>query len=275
MPGQAPERRPRVTSVIARSAVAPLFREASLRTEQVSQLVLGETAEVLSTADSWVRVRTTIDRYEGWVHRGYVVECDEASADRWRREADGWSAGAEVEGPTGRRRLPLRARAVLEHGRVRLPDGTSESLLRGQILPADEMTRAARAVPAEQWAAQAFSGVRYEWGGVTDLGVDCSGLVQTTFAARGVTLSRDSSTQAREGAEVALDDVVPGDLLFFSENGPGITHVAFAAADGCLVHSTVSCGGVLTEPWTPGHRAARLREFFVTARRISGAAAFG
>lgn len=262
-----------MTAVIARAAVAPLFAEASLRAEQVTQLALGETADVLAVEESWLRVRTSADRYEGWVHRGYVVECGTAEAARWRQEADGWSLGAEIETGTGRRRLPLRARAVLEHGRVRLPDGTSGPLVHGRILPGDELRREARAVPAERWAAEAFAGVRYEWGGVTDQGVDCSGLVQTTFAARGVALPRDSSQQAREGAEVALDEVAPGDLLFFSENRRSVTHVAFAAAGDCLVHSTVSCGGVLTEPWTSGHRAAHLRDCFVGARRIPGAAA--
>ncbi len=262
-----------MSAVIARSAVAPLFREASLRTEQVSQLALGETASVLAAEESWLRVRTFADAYEGWLHRGYVRECSEQEAGRWRAEADGWCTGAEVETAAGVRHLPVRARAVLEHGRIRLPDGTSGALLHGHVLPREELVRSASAVPAEEWAARIFAGVRYEWGGVTDQGIDCSGLVQTTFAARGIALPRDSSVQAGVGTEIALDDVVPGDLLFFSENRRSVTHVALAARDGCLVHSTVSCGGVLTEPWTPGHRAAHLREGFVTARRIAGATA--
>lgn len=264
-----------MSAVIARSAVAPLHVEPSLRTEQVSQLVLGETAEVLSTAGTWLRVRTVVDGYEGWLHRGYALECGADVAARWRAEADGWSEGAEVDTPAGRRRLPVRARAALEHGRVRLPDGLSGALVLGHILPMAEVARAASTLSAECWAAQAFAGVRYEWGGVTDCGVDCSGLVQTTFAARGISFPRDSSAQAREGVEVALDDVLPGDLLFFSENGHSVSHVAFAADGERLVHSTVSCGGVVTEPWTEGHRAAQLRGQFVVARRNPGAAAFG
>ena len=257
-----------MTAVIARAAVVPLYRESSLRTEQVTQLVLGETADVLASEGPWLRLRTVVDGYEGWAHRGYLLECDAAAAARWRAEADGWSEGAEVDTPAGRRRLPVRARAALEHGRVRLPDGVSGSLVQGHVLPLAEVGRAARAVPAERWAAEAFAGVRYEWGGVTECGVDCSGLVQTTFAARGVSLPRDSSAQSKIGEEVALEAVRPGDLLFFSENGQSVSHVAFAAAGDSLVHSTVSCGGVLTEPWTAGHRAAQLRAQFVTARRI-------
>jgi len=262
-----------VKAVIARSSVAPLFREPSLRTEQVSQLVLGETGAVLAAEENWLRIRTATDDYEGWVHRGYVVECGVDEASRWHDEADGWSTGAGIETDAGLRWLPVRARAVLEYGRIRLPDGTSGSLAHGTILPREESVRAAQSVAAEEWAARTFAGVRYEWGGVTDQGVDCSGLVQTTFAARGVALPRDSSMQAEVGEEIALEAAVPGDLLFFSENRRSVTHVAFVAREGCLVHSTVSCGGVLVEPWTPGHRAAHLRDCFVTARRIAGAAA--
>jgi hypothetical protein len=264
-----------VRAVVAQSAVVPLFREASLRTEQVSQLVLGETADVLEAAGTWLRVRTVFDQYEGWVHGGYVLEVSSEEAGRWRGRADGWSGGAEVETEAGRRRLPTRARAALSHGRVLLPDGTSGPLVEGHLLPASEMVAEAAALPAERWAARTFAGAPYQWGGVTQYGVDCSGLVQTTFAARGVSLPRDSSAQALVGAEVPLEAVVPGDLLFFSENGRSVTHVAFAGADHTLVHSTVSCGGVLTEPWTAGHRAGHLRDLFVTARRVPGAAASG
>ncbi|MEZ4413075.1 MAG: C40 family peptidase [Gemmatimonadales bacterium] len=262
-----------MNSVIAHAAVAPVFREASLRTEQVTQLVMGETADLLETTGTWYRIRTAVDHYEGWVHRGYIRDVTAEEAVRWREEATGWSTGAEIETTAGRRRVPVRARAVLEHGRIRLPDGTSGSLTQGHMLPADELRRLARTVPAEQWALETFSGAPYQWGGLTECGVDCSGLVQTTFAARGVPLPRDSSAQALVGAEVARDAIAPGDLLFFSENGRSVTHVAFAAEDDTLVHSTVSCGGVLRESWAPGHRAAHLRELFVTARRVPGAAA--
>jgi cell wall-associated NlpC family hydrolase len=94
-------------------------------------------------------------------------------------------------------------------------------------------------------------------------------LVQTTFAARGVALPRDSAQQAGHGTTVSPDAIRPGDLLFFrSETGAGITHVAFAAEGDTLVHSTLACGGTLAEPWLPGTRAGSLRERLVVVRRL-------
>jgi cell wall-associated NlpC family hydrolase len=258
-----------VSAVICRSTIAPLHATAGVRTEQVSQMVLGETAAVLGEEGPWLRVRTLTDSYEGWLHRGYAVRCGADAALAWAREATGWSEGAAVDAGGASRRLPLRSRVIVEDGRVRLPDGTAATLQQGVVRPLESVRRAAVLDSPERWAVRAFAGAPYEWGGVTEFGVDCSGLVQTTFAARGVSLPRDSSDQARFGAAVLLEQIEPGDLLFFSETGGSITHVAFAGSGGTLVHSTIACGGVVIEPWGPEHRAAVLLPQFVAARRIN------
>lgn len=259
-----------MTAVIARAAIVPVFAQPTLRSEQATQLVLGETAAVLEAAADWRRVRTDLDSYAGWVHAGYCVEVDDAKAEAWRQEATGWSLGAAVrpvEGPAVR--LPLRARVALEGEAVRLPDGRRGPVAEGTLACAAEALQAARSKPAERWALDYFAGSPYEWGGVTPCGVDCSGVVQTTFLARGITLPRDSSEQARCGAVVALDAIRPGDLLFFREGtGERVTHVAFAGEADTLVHSTIAVGGMVHEPWSPGSRAASLRERLVAVRRL-------
>lgn len=256
-------------AAVARSTIAPLLAEPSLRVEQVSQLVLGETAAVLEQRGEWRRLCADHDGYEGWVHAGYVLEVGAEEAERWRGEATGWSLGATIRVGDTRFRLPLRARVAVEGETVRLPDGRKGLLLDGSVPAAAGALAAARGKAPERWALEYFAGSSYEWGGVTPWGVDCSGLVQTTFAARGLALPRDSSQQIACGAEVAADGVRPGDLLFFrGETTPAITHVAFAGEADGLVHSTVACGGVLAESWLPGTRAAPLRERLVAVRRM-------
>ncbi len=255
--------------VIARSAIAPVFAQPSLRAEQVSQLVLGETGRVEESSGEWRLIRGDFDGYPGWVHAGYLVETDGVAADRWRRDAGGWSLGATLGVAGQHLRLPLRARAALDGGKVRLPDGRRAELVEGDVPLVADATAAARAKAPERWALEHFEGAPYQWGGVTPWGVDCSGLVQTTFAARGLALPRDAALQVDAGAVVQLDAQRPGDLLFFrGENGDRVTHVAFAAEAGTLIHSTVSCGGVLVEPWLPGTRAGALREKLVAVRRV-------
>jgi cell wall-associated NlpC family hydrolase len=214
-------------------------------------------------------VRAELDQYVGWVHAGYCAETADADAEHWRCEAGAWSLGAAVKAGDVRVRLPLRARVVLEGETVRLPDGRRAKLVEGTVAPAEQALQAARAKAPERWAIEYFAGAPYEWGGVTPCGVDCSGVVQTTFLARGMVLPRDSSEQARCGAPVAPDALRPGDLLFFrGESSERITHVAFAGEADTLVHSTVSLGGMVQEPWLPGSRAAPLRDRLVAVRRL-------
>lgn len=265
----APGEQPLLTRIIARSAVVPLYAQPSLRSEQVSQLVLGETGRVEERSDSWRRITVELDGYHGWVHAGFVVEADDVVADRWREKAVAWSLGATVRIGGRRVPLPLRARVAVDSNHIHLPDGSVAELADGQVPPASEVTSAARAQPPERWALEQFEGAPYEWGGVTPWGVDCSGLVQTAFFARGTRLPRDAALQVECGMLVDLDAAKPGDLLFFrGDRGDRITHVAFAADAETLVHSTVACGGALRESWLPGSRAAVLREKLVAVRRL-------
>ena len=258
-----------LSRVIARSAVVPLFAQPSLRSEQVSQLVLGESARLEERSGEWRRITGDLDGYGGWVHAGYVLETDAEAADRWCAEARGWSLGATVRLDGRRLTVPLRGRVALAGDGVRLPGGHLAELVEGEIPDASAANAAARATAPEQWALEHFEGAPYQWGGVTPWGVDCSGLVQTAFAARGVALPRDAALQVECGAPIPPDASRPGDLLFFrGESGDRITHVAFAAEGDSLIHSTVSCGGVLREPWLPGTRAAVLRERLVAVRRM-------
>ena len=258
-----------MTAVIVRAALAPLLSEPSLRAEQVNQMVLGETADELERSGEWRRVRARVYGYEGWAHAGYLRETGDEEAETWRREADGWSLGATVRVGERRVRLPLRARVVLDDGTVRLPDGRRGRVVDGAVEAAGKAVAAARGKAPERWALEHFEGAPYEWGGVTPCGVDCSGLVQTTFAARGIALPRDSAQQMECGAPVPPDAIHPGDLLFFrGDASRHITHVAFAAEADTLVHSAIACGGMAVESWLPGARAAGLRDRLAAVRRL-------
>lgn len=82
-----------------------------------------------------------------------------------------------------------------------------------------------------------FVGNPYEWGG-TDLeeGADCSGFIQSVFAAYDYELSRTVEQQAREGERIAVDEAMPGDLIFYVSDGQ-IYHVALYLGNNRVVHA--------------------------------------
>ena len=76
-------------------------------------------------------------------------------------------------------------------------------------------------------AARDKTGSPYKFGGKTAAGYDCSGLVFMSFEEVGMRLPRTSSEQATVGKEVALENVRPGDLVFFAtkKGDSKISHV--------------------------------------------------
>jgi gamma-D-glutamyl-L-lysine dipeptidyl-peptidase len=88
-------------------------------------------------------------------------------------------------------------------------------------------------------AGEQFLGLPYLWGGMSSFGYDCSGFSYTVCRANGVIIPRDAGDQAFSGTKVALEEIQPGDLLFFAyEEGTGsIHHVGIYHGDGKLLHS--------------------------------------
>lgn len=94
-------------------------------------------------------------------------------------------------------------------------------------------------------------GTPYVWGGNSLTGgIDCSGLVQQVYAGLGVKLPRTTYEQAKSGRRVSMDQLLPGDLLFFNTgssdpNGIGTYgHVGIYTGNGQMVDARNSKSGM-------------------------------
>lgn len=96
-----------------------------------------------------------------------------------------------------------------------------------------------------EFALQAET-VPYVWGG-NDLstGVDSSGFVQAVYSNFGYELARTSREQLSNSVEVSVENLKPGDLVFYKPNYADIVnHVGIYIGDGKIIHATNLRDGV-------------------------------
>ena len=105
--------------------------------------------------------------------------------------------------------------------------------------PEPAPSRSGNAASTAISTAMGYIGTPYVWAGESASGLDCSGLTMVSYAAAGVDLTHSSRVQYGEGAQVPLDAVQPGDLVFWSSDGSqsGIYHVAIYLGDDMMIEA--------------------------------------
>jgi cell wall-associated NlpC family hydrolase len=215
---------------ICNVAIAPLRAEAAHRSEMVSQLLFGETFEIMERAGDWIRVMTTFDGYEGWLN--FLQYAPIISEDVL--------ALLPVTNTT--KAIITAARKEKDNTMLYLPFGSTLPFYDGAVCyinydryEADTTTGLSNLVDI----AYSFLNTPYLWGGRTHFGVDCSGYVQTILRTQGIALKRDARLQASQGTVVDfLPEARMGDLAFFDNAEGRIIHVGMMLDSQTIIHAS-------------------------------------
>lgn len=98
--------------------------------------------------------------------------------------------------------------------------------------------------------ATQFLGNPYVWGGTSlTNGADCSGFTMSVMAKFGVSLPHHSGSQANSGKSISSSQMRPGDLIFYTNSGGTINHVALYIGNGQVVHASNKRDGIKISTW--------------------------
>lgn len=116
--------------------------------------------------------------------------------------------------------------------------------------------------------ALTYLGYPYVYGGASpDKGFDCSGFAFYIYKQFGYSLYRSSKDQWKvSDTVIAKNNLMPGDLLFFSSNGAssGIFHVGIYIEDGKFIHAENARTGVVITNLSQNYYAQR----FIGGKRV-------
>jgi cell wall-associated NlpC family hydrolase len=208
-----------------------------------TQALLGDRVRVLERRGRWARVvvpgqPTPRDArgYPGWVPRAQLARGRGFGGARWATVAQPTArlSGQELSYGT---RLPVVGEAG-RHLVLATPSGATGRVRRSAVTLSPPPATGARIVAA----ARRFLGVRYEWGGTSAFGFDCSGLIELVFRMHGVTIPRDADAQFAAGDPVTRTDLRRGDLVFYGVRH--VHHVALYVGGGRMLEAPDSSSRV-------------------------------
>lgn len=227
-----------VEHVIANCTITPVRQNPSEGSEQLTQLLFGEVCEVLERLPRWTKIRSTLDKQEGWVDFKMLSPINNLSPITHHLPATVVAT-------------PIAVATSLETGKdlmltmgTRLPNyahGTFE-VLGKQYLIDPSCINNPELLNNICATAQTLLNAPYLWGGKNIMGIDCSGFTQVVYSVFGVNLLRNAREQMTQGTPIlSLSEAQPGDLAFFDHadrdpKATNISHVGILLDDKKIIH---------------------------------------
>jgi NlpC/P60 family/Bacterial dipeptidyl-peptidase Sh3 domain len=195
-----------------------------------TQLLLGAEITVFKEENGWALVQAKADHYVGYVRVDKLMPNGSPPTHRVIVPRTIFYAQPDMK---------LLSMGALSLGSLLTIKDFSETrgtryaeIREGMAVFADHLAPVGESLSDPVTIAETLLHTPYLWGGASAFGIDCSGLVQLSFAMCGVSVLRDTDMQAATiGRPVTKADLERGDLIFWKG------HVALYRGDGTIIHA--------------------------------------
>jgi cell wall-associated NlpC family hydrolase len=202
---------------ICNVTVAPVRAESSDRAEIVTEILFGESADILEVNKNWTRIKMHYDGYEGWMDTKQLKPVTEEEL--------------------AKRKVTI---VTEDFSSVLMNDGKTLLSMGSEVeFPAVASRRSHDLRESIALAAKEFLNVPYLWGGKSFFAVDCSGFTQLVYKIHDIKLPRDTYQQAEVGVPLTfVEESQPGDLAFFENPEGKIIHVGIMLDNQKIIHAS-------------------------------------
>ena len=191
-----------------------------------SQLLYGETFEILEFSENWSYIKMTIDNYKGWIKNNQYVKIENKAFKITAEPRYCLDLVEFVESPDKKLKTILMGSNVSNAG---ILNDKFDGNLSNNEKKKDEAVE----------IALSLINTPYLWGGRSPFGIDCSGFSQLAYKMIGVILPRDAKDQAKIGSTLSfIDESQAGDLAFFHNEEDKIIHVGIILKDNYIIHAS-------------------------------------
>jgi gamma-D-glutamyl-L-lysine dipeptidyl-peptidase len=249
--------------------------------ELVSQVTMGTPVKLIEETEGWIRVETP-DGYNGWMDNSGLKRLSAEDIDLWKslnRFVFNNISGYLIDAPNRKGKivsdLVLGDIFVVNNVKIGFleiitPDGRKGFVRRKDCISWEGWTNRKPDANTILSITRQMVGSPYLWGGTSVKAVDCSGLVKLAYFSQAIVLERDASQQAQFGDSVDfrnINNLQPGDLLFFGTSTQKIVHVGIYLGKGEYIHSSGMVQINSIDPLTQSYNLTT-RKNLVSARRI-------
>jgi cell wall-associated NlpC family hydrolase len=218
---------------ISELSIIAVRKEPSEKSEMTTQLLFGETFQILEEVEKWCYVKITFDSYEGWIDNKTVSFISEDVFIQI-------NSNSEISAQNLSTIVLLRGEQILVPAGSTFPNYNKASgtfmINKNNYQLTESYTDYSNDIKS---LLMQYVNCPYLWGGKNPFGIDCSGLVQVVYKTLGMKLPRDASQQVKQGNTVSfISEAKPGDLAFFDDDEGNIVHVGILLNAHEIIHSS-------------------------------------